>query len=126
MRLRFDLSIIRQSHARTARYAEDLLAAMAADCRLSDTVITTSGWQCLRRAHRVLRVINLVSDFAGTTVGVPATAIRRDVHIWYSPTNLSSGLSRAQRNPDRNERRDTSTSRQVRQHPPTAGTFQEP
>lgn len=88
MRLGFDLSILRHPYAGTARYAEELLAAMTAVCRPADEVITASGWRRLRRGHRVLRVVNLASDLVWTTVGVPATALRRDVEVWYSPSNI--------------------------------------
>lgn len=88
MRLGFDLSILRHPYSGTARYAEELVAAMTSVCRPDDEVITARGWRRLRRGHRVLRVVNLASDLAWTTVGAPATALRRDVDVWYSPANI--------------------------------------
>ena len=88
MRLGFDLSILRHPYAGTARYAEELLAAMTAVCRPADALITASGWRRVRRGHRVLRVVNLASDLVWTNVGVPATALRRDVDVWYAPSNI--------------------------------------
>src|SRR5674476_661805 len=93
MRLGFDLSILRYPYAGTARYAEELLAAMTAVCRPADVVITAPGWRRLRRGHRVLRVVNLASDLAWTTVGVPAIALLRDVDVWYSPANIVPPLN---------------------------------
>jgi glycosyltransferase involved in cell wall biosynthesis len=88
VRLGFDLSILRHPYGGTARYAEELLAAMTAVCRPADAVITAPGWRRLRRGHRVLRVLNLAADLMWTTVGVPATALRRDVDVWYTPSNI--------------------------------------
>jgi glycosyltransferase involved in cell wall biosynthesis len=87
MRLGFDLSILRHPYGGTARYAEELLAAMTT-CRHADVVITAPGWRRLRRGHRVLRVLNLAADLMWTTVGVPATALRRGVDVWYTPSNI--------------------------------------
>ena len=88
MRLGFDLSILRHPYGGTARYAEELLAAMSATCPPGSEVTTAAGWPRLRRGHRVLRVANLASDLAWTSVGAPATALRRGVDIWYSPSNI--------------------------------------
>ncbi len=88
MRLGFDLSILRHPYGGTARYAEELLAAMTAACRPGDALIAHHGWRRLRRGHRVLRYANLASDLAWTTIGVPAVVLRQRVDVWYSPSNI--------------------------------------
>lgn len=88
MRLGFDLSILRHSYGGTARYAEELLAAMTAACRPTDALITHRGWRRLRRGHRVLRSVNLASDLAWTTIGVPVVVLRQRIDVWYSPSNI--------------------------------------
>ena len=88
MRLGFDMSILRHPFSGTARYAEELLAAMTSVGKSTDVVIPALGWCRLRRGHRVLRVVNLASDLAWTTVGVPATALQQNVDVWYSPSNI--------------------------------------
>lgn len=90
MRLGFDLSILRHPYAGTARYAEELLAAMTAVCSPADVVITAPAWRRLQRGHRVLRVVNLASDLAWTTIGVPAAAFRQQLDVWYTPSNIIS------------------------------------
>jgi glycosyltransferase involved in cell wall biosynthesis len=88
VRLGFDLSILRHPYGGTARYAEELLTAMTAACRPTDAVITDRGWRRLRRGHRVLRSVNLASDLAWTTIGVPLVVLRQRVDVWYSPSNI--------------------------------------
>ncbi len=88
MRLGFDLSVLRHPYGGTARYAEELLAAMTTACRPADSLITHRGWRRLRRGHRVFRYINLASDLAWTTVGVPAAVLRQHVDVWYAPSNI--------------------------------------
>jgi len=88
VRLGFDLSILRHPYGGTARYAEELLAAMTAACRPADALIAHRGWRRLGRGHRVLRSVNLVSDLAWTTAGVPLVVLRQRVDVWYSPSNI--------------------------------------
>jgi glycosyltransferase involved in cell wall biosynthesis len=88
MRLGFDLSIMRHQYAGTARYAEELLAAMTAVRRSTDEVIPAPGWPRLRRGHHVLRVVNLASDLAWTIVGAPRVVFSRQLDVWYSPANI--------------------------------------
>lgn len=88
MKLGFDLGILRHPYSGTARYAEELLGAMTAVRRPSDAVIVAPGWRRLHRGHRLLRVVNLASDLAWTTIGVPAVVLRQRIDVWYSPSNV--------------------------------------
>jgi len=88
VRLGFDLSVLRHPYGGTARYAEELLAAMTAACRPGDALITHGGWRRLRPGHRVLRYANLASDLAWTTIGVPDVVFRQQLDVWYSPSNI--------------------------------------
>ncbi len=88
MRLGFDLSILRHPYGGTARYAEELLAAMTATCRPDDALTIHRGWRRLRRGHWLLRYANLASDMAWTTTGVPAIALHQHLDTWYSPSNI--------------------------------------
>lgn len=88
MRLGFDLSILRHPYGGTARYAEELLAAMTAACQPTDAIIAHRGWRRLGRGHKLLRSLNLVSDLARTTLGVPLVVLSQRVDVWYSPSNI--------------------------------------
>ena len=87
MRLGYDLSILRHPRAGTARYAEELLAAMTAQ-RPDETIVTQRGWRRLRRGHRVLRLANLASDVMWTAVVAPSLGWRSRLDVFYSPWNI--------------------------------------
>lgn len=88
MRLGFDLSIMRHPYGGTARYAEELFAAMNAVTDPADSLFAHGGWPRLARGHRVLRFLNLVSDLAWTTMGIPVAVRRGHAEVWFSPSNV--------------------------------------
>jgi glycosyltransferase involved in cell wall biosynthesis len=87
IRLGYDLSILRHPHAGTARYAEELLAAMTAATAPGDSVLPTQGLPRGPRGLRFRRYVHLAEDLAWWGVGGATVAARNRVSAWFSPSN---------------------------------------
>ena len=87
MRLGYDLSVMRHPPAGTARYATELLRAMAM-ARPDETIVEATGWPRRSRGGRRWRSLNLASDLGWLTLGANAAAARGRIDAWYSPANV--------------------------------------
>lgn len=87
IRLGYDLSILRHPRAGTARYAEELLAAMTTAAAPEDLVLPTRGLPRGPRGLRFRRYLHLAEDLAWWGVGGAAVAARNRVSAWFSPSN---------------------------------------
>jgi glycosyltransferase involved in cell wall biosynthesis len=92
MRLVIDMTVARQApHAGTARYAREVLAAMAAAPPRGAQLIPVSGWPRLQSSDRLRplrRVANLGVDVGWLTTGALAAARRHRADAWFGPANL--------------------------------------
>jgi glycosyltransferase involved in cell wall biosynthesis len=92
MRLVIDMSVVRQApHAGTARYAREVLAAMAAAPPRGAQLLPVSGWRRWRAASRarlLQRVANLGIEVGWLAGGALATAARRRADAWFGPANV--------------------------------------
>jgi glycosyltransferase involved in cell wall biosynthesis len=91
MRLVIDMSVVRQApYAGTARYAREVLAAMAAAPPPGARLLPVSGWPRWRAAARlrpVQRVANLGVDAGWLAGGALAAAAQRRADAWFGPAN---------------------------------------
>lgn len=88
MRLGYDLSILRHPYAGTARYAEELLAAMIMSAARDERIVPAQGFPRLRRGGRLRRYLNLASDLTWLTAGIGLLAVRHRLDAWFSPANI--------------------------------------
>lgn len=87
MRLTYDLSILRHPPAGTARYANELLAAMRATAG-ADEIRVTMGWPRGRRGGPLRRLRNLATDLGWLTLGADLVAVAQRPAVWFSPANV--------------------------------------
>lgn len=87
-RLGYDLSILRHPYAGTARYAEELLAAMRRSSGDADLVLPSRGLPRGPRASRIRRYLHLAEDMTWWSVGIPLVAARDRIDAWFSPANI--------------------------------------
>lgn len=90
LRIAVDMSILRHPHGGTARYANEVVRELSDSTRYDATVRTTAGLPRLQRGHRVLRVLNAVSDYGWLAFGSAVSAARLKADVWYSPANTIS------------------------------------
>lgn len=92
MRLAIDMTVVRQApHAGTARYAREVMAAMAAAPPVGAELVPVSGWPRWRAADRLRplqRVANLAIDTGWLTGGALAAAARAKADAWFGPANV--------------------------------------
>lgn len=92
MRLVIDMSVVRHApHAGTARYAREVMAAMAAAPPAGAQLVAVNGWPRWRAAERLRplrRVANLGADVGWLTTGALAAAARHRADAWFGPANV--------------------------------------